>query len=289
LRYDFRPGGRRGAPAFAGDEFSEQRRPEPILYLGRMKPRALLSLRAPGNLAATPPAQRRLLRSKDRDITGLVSLVSAQHQSGNGATRSVAAGALPAIRVQYDPEMPETIEVPSTPGTCVLLIEVGEGNNNDWQPGLWTLKLRLDASSLNVRLAPFSSHGAPDPAAPETAVFFEMQFFAKRLAGPEDRANFAMFEYAEARTTLTGGPRALAALDQVVQDFPRDGNVRMARAELLHDQGRKTEAAAEAREVLRLTTNGALRSRLHTPGRQPMTRDQSAEWVKSKISAWENP
>lgn len=289
LCHDFRASWRLGAPGFAFEEFPAPQRREPLLFPGRMKPRGMLVLRAVGDLEATPPERRRVLRSTEVDITPNLSLLSAHHEATDGELRFVEAGQLPSLRVQYETEMPARIEVPSRPGTCVLLFEIGEGLENEWAPGLWTLKLRFDAGPLNLRLAGAGLNGVPDPSRPAgTAVIYELSFFSKRAETSDDELNFALFQFQDARATGDTAV-ALSALDRMLAAYPNDGNVRFARAKLLFDSDRKAEALADARQVLQLATDGQLRRPFNPPGEVQLNRPEAIEWLRIEIAFWEAP
>jgi tetratricopeptide (TPR) repeat protein len=286
LRCDLRDAWRLGAPAFASEEFPQPLRPEPVLYLSHMKPRGVFVLRDPGVLATTPESQQRVLRSPQVDVTGLLNLVGAQFQADNGAAQWFDAPQLPKLKVRYDPEMTSRVVVPSQPGTCVLLLEIGEGHPNEWTPGLWTVKLRFDGAPLNVRLAPFALTGTPDPARPAgSALIFDLKFRAQPIRSEDDQLNLDLFHYADARAT-NGTAHALAALDRILAAYPNDGNLRYARAELLKQAGRNQEALEDLRTVESLAVGGQLRRRFLPPGQERMTRQEALEWLRSQITTW---
>lgn len=287
LGHDFRPAWRLGVPALAFEEYPAPVRREPLLFAGRMKPRGTLVLRSPGNLSATPPERRRLLRSSGVNITTNLALIGAQHESTNGTLTWVDAAQLPALTVQYDPDMPMNIEVPNVPGVCVLLFELGSGLESEWAPGLWTVKLRFDAGALNMRLTGAGLNGVPDPARPAgTAVIYEMQFCAKAAVSSDDEANFDLFQYQNA--IATNDTAAMPPLDRILLAYPNDGNVRFARGKLLLASGRKSEALADAREVLRLAESGELRRPFTPPAQGKMNRAEAIEWLQAEIERWES-
>jgi len=115
-----------------------------------------------------------------------------------------------------------------------------------------------------------------------------MQFQAKPVVNQADEMNVLLFQAAEARTQKDGAPRALAALDRILQAYPTDGNLRFTRAELLREAGRKAEALADAKQVLALGKASQLRTRFTPPTRGRISREQALAWLEDEISHWEN-
>jgi hypothetical protein len=287
LAYDYRPAWRLGAPALAAEEFPEPKPGRAVLYLGQMRPRGLITLRAPGDPAATPAPMRRTLRSVTVDLTRQLTLVSALHQAPGGSLRRLGPEQLPKLHVRYDPAMPETLEVPSRPGTCVLLFEIGDGAATDWAPGEWTVHLRFDAAPLDVQLTPFALGGTDDPGRPPgTAALFEVRFSARKVETQDDELNVLWYQAQEARSAPAGAGRVADYLQRILAVYPTEGNLRLARAQALAETGRRSEAAAEARLVLDQARAGQLRSRLRIPVLDDHTRGAAQAWIEQQIEFW---
>lgn len=289
LGYDFHMSWRLGASVFTYQEFPlpAPHQDHPLLYDRVMIPRGSLILERQGNLANTPVEQQRILRSKDVDITPLLTVVSAQHRNEKGEVKYYPSQNLPKIKVMYEPEMPDEIVLPSEVGTAVLLWQIGAGKDDEWAEGYWHVTLRLDARSLKVQLTPQGAGGIPASGKEGReggVVLFPFDFNVKKIRTEDDRLNYFMFKYQDDKSKGDYA-ESLAALNAILKKYPNDGPTLFARSQLYADALKNFPAAVtDVQQLLKFAEENHLRRWF-----RPLTIDsrstpeEAIEWLKKHI------
>ncbi len=278
------------APALAQDAFGTARQPKSILYLGKMVPRGMLVLRRPGDPKETPKELHRTVRSKDRDITSCLQVVGAQYRpSPKALTVWVPADKLPKLKVQYAPGMPAEILFPGAQN-CVLLYEIGEGREDEWPEGWWSVSLRFDAGPLNVRLERQDVLSVADPARPEgTAVIYEVKFDAKAARTKTDQENLLYYTYLDRLRSgdLAVRLTAIEPLTGLLEAYPRHGELLHGLAKLQAEAERYADAAATGRKIEKFAREGTLYPWPAAPLGERMTHEETLEYLQRMIGMWE--